>query len=573
MLKRLIPLLALSATVATASAHLSFPLTLALAAKPTTPTLSGQIMIKVTPGKEATVAAAYGKLGMKMLSSIPQIGWQVLKLPAGMTVTTATSKLKSISGVLKAAPDRMAYAADLSVNDPLQTDQYSLTRMQIPAAWDISTGSSSTIVAVLDTGVDYTHPDLTGKVINGRDFIQNDDDSMDVQGHGTHVAGSVGASTNNGVGVAGIGYNTKILSVRVLGDDGGGSFSGMAQGIIWAADHGANIINMSIQAPGVSSDPACDEAIAYANSKNVLLNVCAGNYGDQGNPRSYPGYNSTVVAVGASDRNDQRASFSMYNPANGSDNWVDVAAPGVDVLSTVMGARYENMSGTSMACPNTAGVASLIWSVYTSAGLTPKNSDIRKLLEESCDPIGNWINHGRVNAYEALLRTGTPVVDQPTPSDPTPRDGTFNGSGQALTNKDGISGTISGVRRSGVGLVGSFTTSFTMSQITSEELSSAKLTLVRSGDSFATLQMFMWDASKGEWTLFKAQPMSSTTKTTTINLPKATLAKYMQGNTVPVMFRSLVPVNYANRATGLTKIDQASITFTGFRRVAPGSNP
>ena len=566
MFNRLIPVFTLSAAVAMASAHLSAPLCLAMSDSRAPEQMTDRIVVKIKPGQESNVAKVYARSGIKLISSIPQIGWHVLLLPSGTSVSAGIAKLKSVAGVLKVAPDIILRPNTTTVNDPMFSSQYSLQKMQVPNAWDLSTSNASTIVAVLDTGCDYTHPDLANKIIKGKDFADNDDDPMDGSGHGTHVAGIVAAETNNGVGVAGSGYNTKILAVRVLGVNGGSADS-VAKGIVYAADNGANIINMSLGATGVSSEPLEDDAIKYAyEQKNVVIIASAGNSGDAGNPHNYPAFNSTCIAVGASDRNDQQASFSEFNPVDGSDNWVDVAAPGVDVLSTLMGPTYGNESGTSMAAPNTAGVASLIWSSLASGGTTPKNSEVRRLIEENCDYIGTWINNGRVNAFSALNAIGVPVSSTPTPTSPVAKDGRVTGTGAVIGTKNGVSATVNAAKKPGIGLSGSFTTSFAMSGVTESELRGATLNLTMSGDAYTTVQIYFFDQSQNQYVIYRAQPNRTAMTTTSYKLSLSTLSKYMIGNQLPVMIRTLVPTAMVNRSNGITKIDQASVTFTGVRR-------
>ncbi|RYG23727.1 peptidase S8 [bacterium] len=566
MFTRILSVSAFVATAAMASAHLPVPFLLGSTPQVAEP-ISGQIFIKVKPGKEQSVSSLTKKLKGKVVRSIPRIGWQLIKLPANVSYLQAEAQFRSNPNVLKTCPNYLPRLF-ATVNDPRFNEQYSMQRMQVPAAWDFSTGSPSVIVAVLDTGVDYNHPDLKNKVIKGKDYVDNDNDPMDAGQHGTHVAGIIAAETNNGVGIAGVGYNTKILAMRVIGQ----TYDVLATAVIDAADQGANIINMSLGSDGLKELPVMDDAIAYANdTKNVLVVCAAGNSGDVGNPVGYPAYNPRCIAVGASNEQDTRASFSQFNPADGSDNWVDVAAPGDLVLSTIPGGQYAEFSGTSMACPNVAGVASLIWSNLSEMGVTPTNTQVRQYIEENTDDVGNWVTFGRVNALQSLASIGIPVSDIPNPTVPAPFDGTVTYTPGSISASDGVSATIKSVRRAGVGLTGSFTTSFRMAGIFNDELRSAKLTLRATAEKLATLQVFVQDLS-GNWKMLGSQPGNPAGKTTDYTLSKATLANYMTGNgDLRVMVRSFAPLRLATRVKGITQVDLLQVTYKGVRR--PGATP
>ncbi|MFC0189347.1 S8 family peptidase [Fictibacillus aquaticus] len=282
------------------------------------------------------------------------------------------------------------YHASWTPNDTYYSSyQYAPQKVGAPSAWDITRGSSTTKVAILDTGVDYNHPDLAGKVIKGYDYIDNDWDPMDLNDHGTHCAGITAAATNNSRGIAGMAPNVSIYAVRVLDANGSGSLSGIANGIYHAADNGAKVISLSLGGP--SGSTSLSNAINYAVSKGAVVVAAAGN--ESTSAPSYPAYYSNTIAVAATDSADRLASFSNYG------SWVDVAAPGVDILSTVPGGYYAYMSGTSMATPLVAGVAGLLASQGRSA------SNIRAAIENTATKIsgtGTYFSKGRVNAANAV---------------------------------------------------------------------------------------------------------------------------------------------------------------------------
>ncbi|WP_189335326.1 S8 family peptidase [Actinoplanes ianthinogenes] len=303
--------------------------------------------------------------------------------------------------------------------DTYRSRQWDLTRMNVPTAWQRSTGTGVT-VAVIDTGVDASHPDLAGQVLTGYDATTDQDGgTTDPQGHGTHVAGTVAALAGNGIGVAGVAPDVKILPVRVLDAKGVGYDSDTAQGIVWAADHGADVINMSLG--GTDRSSAVSSAVAYARSKGVVVVAAAGNERQKGSPTSYPGADPGVIAVAATDSADQVASYS-----NAGD-YVDVAAPGSSIISTyptgLAAAGYATMNGTSMASPHVAAVAALL--LAAKPGLTP--DEVESALEGSAVDLGaagkdNDFGYGRVDAAAALDKVVpvTPVPVTPAPVTPAP---------------------------------------------------------------------------------------------------------------------------------------------------------
>ena len=292
-----------------------------------------------------------------------------------------------------------------TVNDPYAPQQYSLDRMGVYDAWSVSRGDG-VLVAAVDSGAAYEHPDLRGKMAPGRDFVNNDNDPSDDAGHGTHVAGIIGAATNNGQGVAGVGYNARVLPVKVMGSDGRGYHDTIASGIIWAADQGARIINLSIGGPDGS--PTLEAAINYAWAHGALP-VCAAGNGNTSTP-AYPAYYANCLSVGATDQTDRRAGYSNYGA------WVDIGAPGSAVLSTVRSGVYQAWDGTSMAAPNAAGVAALVWAAHP----TWTNAQVRDALIGNTDPIaGAPFGGGLVNAARAVGAVAPAPQPTTPPTNPT----------------------------------------------------------------------------------------------------------------------------------------------------------
>jgi len=296
-----------------------------------------------------------------------------------------------------------------------------------PEAWDIHTGSSEVIVAVVDTGVDYNHRDLEANCwvnqaelngtagidddgneyiddIYGYDFINVDNDPIDDHGHGTHCSGTIAARGDNGLDIAGVCWNTKIMALKFLDADGEGYISDAVTAVYYAAEMGADVISCSWGSPYDSE--TLKEALDYAHSQGVMIVAAAGN--DNSDSAHYPAYYENVIAVAATNSNDRKAPFSNYG------GWVDIAAPGVDVLSlrasrTAMGTAHDDYttiaSGTSMACPHTAAVIALIISARPDASA---NVVAARLFETADDkPAQNpgfdgMLGAGRVNAHKAV---------------------------------------------------------------------------------------------------------------------------------------------------------------------------
>lgn len=278
-----------------------------------------------------------------------------------------------------------------------------------PEAWSITTGSPGVIVAVVDTGVDYNHPDLVANIWRdpvtntpGYDFYgSNDPNPMDEHGHGTHCAGTIGAVGNNGIGVTGVNWNVKIMPLRFLGADGYGSTSDAIEAFAWGYAKGARIFSNSWGAYGI--DYALRDSI---NLYPDALFVCAAGNGDiYGNPYNTDSYphspsslaNVNILSVTATNRYDQRASWANYGATT-----VDVAAPGVSIMSTTKGNSYGTMSGTSMATPHVAGVAALIKAQNPSYSASQIKSAIMNNVDLKSGLSGRCVTGGRINAFASL---------------------------------------------------------------------------------------------------------------------------------------------------------------------------
>ena len=282
-------------------------------------------------------------------SQIAELDVLEITIPTGK-VAGAIASLSTCQGILYAEPNYEVSIADTIPNDPGWGNQYGLLVIHAPEGWDLNTGSSAVTIAIVDTGVDLDHVDLAGKIVPGFDFVNNDNDPQDDNGHGTHVAGIAAAETNNGIGVAGVSWGAQIMPVKVLDASGIGTNENVAAGIVWAAKHGADVINLSLGGSNPSS--VLEDAIDYAYGKGVTLVAAAGNSGS--NFVLYPARYLHVIAVAATDSTNNHALFSNYGPE------IDVAAPGVEIYSTTLGDTYGFKSGTSMAAPFVSGLAAIL---------------------------------------------------------------------------------------------------------------------------------------------------------------------------------------------------------------------
>ncbi|MBX9581341.1 MAG: S8 family serine peptidase [Gemmataceae bacterium] len=358
-------------------------------------------------------------------------GLRGVRLADGAGVEAALAAYRADPAVLYAEPNYYIHGAR-TPNDPQYGSQWALNNtgqtggradadIDAAEAWDITTGSGGTVVAVFDTGVDYTHPDLAGNIWHnpgevagngvdddrngyvddavGYDFANRDADPMDYHGHGTHVAGTIGARGSNGLGGTGVNWNVRLMPVQVLGSDGSlGTIDAVVRGLSYAVANGATVSNHSGRGYGSSS--ALYDAVNAARGRGHIVVAAAGNEGlDTDRTPVYPASINldNVVAAAATDHNDDRAYFSNYGRRS-----VDLAAPGVDILSTWPGGGYNTISGTSMATPHVAGVVALVRDL--EPGWTYRQVISRVL--GTVDPVpsmrGITTTGGRLNAARAV---------------------------------------------------------------------------------------------------------------------------------------------------------------------------
>jgi len=304
------------------------------------------------------------------------------------------ARLADDADVLAAAPETTLRLQD----DPYRDDQWALDRLEAETAWSTTRGADVT-VAVIDTGVEGDHPDLEGALVAGRDFVDpRGDGTDDDHGHGTVVAGIVSARTN-GVGTEGLAPEVGVMPLRVVSSNGTALSSDVAEAVLWAADHDADVINLSLG--GEQQDPVLDEAISTARQDGALVVAAAGNLRQDGDPTVYPAASPDVLAVAATDVRDRVAPFSS------SGDWVDVAAPGVGVTAPGHNGTYVSASGTSMASPYVAAAAALL--ISRAPHLTP--DDVEAALVGTATDLGpdgrdRDTGHGLVDPVGALRAAG-----------------------------------------------------------------------------------------------------------------------------------------------------------------------
>lgn len=341
----------------------------------------------------------------------------IVELPDGADEAAAMETLRK-DRRLKYVELDMAVSPAASVNDPSYSQSWALPKIQAPTAWDSANGSG-VIIAILDTGVDGSHPDLQANMVPGWNVFDNNADTSDVYGHGTAVSGTAAMVGNNSAGSAGVAWGAKIMPIRISDLNGYAYFSTVSQGITWAADNGAKVVNISFS--GVSGSATVQSAAQYLRNKGGVVVVSAGNSGALDSTAA----SDSLLSVAATDSTDARASFSTYG------NFVDLAAPGVSIYAPTRGGGYGNWSGTSFSSPITAATAALM--ISANSGLAA--ADIDSILKSTVADLGvagfdPYFGYGRVDAARAVASAKTySATDTQAPaiSITSPAAGTVSG--------------------------------------------------------------------------------------------------------------------------------------------------
>ena len=360
--------------------------------------------------KESAVRSLFAKNRVIQQETIPGSDVRVLHVPAAK-LARVMHALRRNRHIEFAELDWLV-EPDATLNDPYFPYQWHLPKVGAPTVWDTTTGSEVITIAILDSGVDGAHPDLAALMVPGWNFYDNNSDTRDVRGHGTGVAGAAAASGNNGLGIAGVTWNCRLMPVRVSDANGYASVSTLASALNWAADRGVRVANISFRA---SSSLTVQSAAQYFQSKGGVVTISAGNEAVVDTSPDNP----YALTVGATDQNDVLATFSNTGDV------VDLSAPGVQILTTTSGGGYGYGTGTSFSAPVVAGVAALALSVNSALS----GAQVQAVLKQTADDLGaaGWdsgFGAGRVNAARAVaaaaatapVETVSPTVAITSPS-------------------------------------------------------------------------------------------------------------------------------------------------------------
>jgi thermitase len=380
----------------------------------------GRILVETRAGlADGEFNKILSRHGGRSARRMSKIQMHVVDLPIGADERTAVELLKRDPLIKSAEVDKLV-APDQVGNDTYYANAWHLPKIQAPAAWDTSLGTGVTI-AILDSGVDGTHPDLAGKMVAGWNFYDKNANTTDVFGHGTKVAGSAAATSNNGTGVTGVAWNAKIMPVRISDTTGYAYFSTIAEGIYWAADNGAKVVNISYAVQGSVS---IQNAANYLRSKGGVVVNSAGNTSALDTTAA----NAALISVSATEGSDLRAGWSSFG------DYVDVSAPGAGIWTTTRGGGYAAVSGTSFASPVTAGVLALMM----SANPALKPTELESILKSTALDLGTAgvdreFGSGRINAAAAVQKAKSlaigpaPDVTIPQSTITAPGAGTVKG--------------------------------------------------------------------------------------------------------------------------------------------------
>jgi subtilisin family serine protease len=378
--------------------------------------VEGELLVQAKAGVAmGKIDNLLGMHGAATEGEIPAIKVRRIRVPAHALdrVKEALSHNPNISFV----EENFIAETSYTPNDQYFSSQWHLPKISAPAGWDLTTGSADTPIAIIDSGVDPDHPDLMDKLIPGYNFLGGNSDTHDVRGHGTAVAGSAAAQTDNVTGIAGVAVDNPIMPLVVLNADGWATYYDIARAITYAADNNVRVMNISIG--GSSSSSTLQSAVNYAWDKGAVIVASAANYSTD--TPYYPAACDHVVAVSATTSGDSLASFSNFG------SWVDLSAPGASIRTTNNGGGYGYWNGTSFASPITAGLAALIF----SANPQLTNAQVVDIMTRNADDLGapgfdTTFAHGRINVYESLLEalTAAPEPDTTPPTsaitDPAP---------------------------------------------------------------------------------------------------------------------------------------------------------
>lgn len=350
---------------------------------------------------DSAVAAVLAAAGATEVGRLAELNTVVVTPDSGRTRGAVHRALAAAKGVALVEEDQVGQLT-LTPDDTYWSEEWYAPKVHLDSAWDVTTGGDGPVIAVLDTGVQASQPDLVGRVLRGRDFVNNDRYAADDLGHGTKVAGVIAGKGMNALGVAGACWSCRILPVKVADRHGNVLLSNAAAGLIWATNHGARVVNMSFGKTTGTSTMA--DAVKYARRHGVVVVASAGNEGNR--KLFYPAAYWGVLSVAATDENDQLKSWSTHGA------WVKLAAPGC-AYTTMKAATWGPFCGTSASAPIVAGIAGLILAVKPDA----TRLEVMSAIQGTAVPIGIDIGGGLVDAFAAVqLFAPPPPEASPSPS-------------------------------------------------------------------------------------------------------------------------------------------------------------
>jgi thermitase len=420
--------------------------------------IAGEILVKYAPGvSKNEIAELNASNGNQILQMIPELGIYRLSIPANKTVSAMINGLMRNPRFEFAEPNYIGGGGDFFPDDTYFPDQWHLHNtggvgatedadIDAVEGWQFTRGDGSITVAVLDTGIDFAHPEFSGRVLPGFDLVNGDNDPTFDHPHGVWVSGILAANSDNATSVAGVDHFAQILPIKILGSNNLGSTADLANGLVIAANQGADVINMSLI--GYPLGGTLKNALQFARDADAILVACAGNGGIGDADVSAPGVSPLTISVGATNSHDTRASSS------GTGSALDVVSPGISIVTVdpySYGDSLDLFSGCSAATPIVSGIASLLLSIDPL--LT--HDQVREILTQTADDLvgppaedtlgrDDFFGHGRVNLHQALLAVATPTptpIASPTATPtPTPEPGAVlqlvtGGVGMAFLNK------------------------------------------------------------------------------------------------------------------------------------------
>jgi len=487
---------------------------------PTVPYNTTQLIVKLKPGTSAELVS--GPIGARVSRNLGFGDWYAITPSRNWSLKQLASYLDQ-NRLVEAVEYDVKYEMFRNVNDPDASRQWHLNTINSSASWNLTIGTPNVKIAIIDSGLDFRHPEFVNKSIDAPDFSDNDNSSQtgpSDSGHGTHCAGIAAANTNNGVGIAGVGYNSAIIGIKVFPNSFAANIS---SAIRYAADQGAKVISMSLGGYGRSQ--AMQDACTYAWNRGVVVMAAAGNDNlDAAQNPAYPANYDNVLSVASTTITDAKSGFSNY-----SGTLIDVAAPGSEILSTWPSDQgsYATLSGTSMACPVVAGVAGLAWG-YAPAGT--RAQDIVDAITLTSRRVGNFVKFGRVDAFRAVDYL---TLSVPYPATLTQTGVTFG----TQTSSNPL--TIRSAAVNGIGQVAGAWMDYRMPSQPYAQLRSSTISFDFNPITGGTAQVYLWVPATSKFELVQAIPAANGKATLSLGqLP----SKYISAGSIKVMTRVILPV-------------------------------